>query len=240
MRASGKRRGDICAGSIHSCDEKALRDFYRGALKKAALRKKRTLACAVRCAASEGLSGVAHAKILAQEIFRILYERETSLRTFAILADNPSYPVLKRHCLGYIDYIAHKLRPPFLTVDVIIELGKKIVVIKRTNPPFGWALPGGFVDYGESLEEAVKREAKEETGLSITCLRQLHTYSQPGRDPRFHTVGTVFIARAKGKPRAGDDAAAVRVISRAAINGLDFAFDHKKILSDYLRHIPRV
>ncbi|MDD5116607.1 MAG: NUDIX hydrolase [Candidatus Omnitrophica bacterium] len=119
-------------------------------------------------------------------------------------------------------------------MDAIIELPEGIVVIKRSNPPFGWALPGGFVDYGESLEEAVKREAKEETGLDLTGIKQFHTYSDPQRDPRFHTIGTVFIAKAKGKPKAGDDAAGLKVVKRQELEKMDFAFDHKKIIRDYL------
>ncbi|MDP2268479.1 MAG: NUDIX hydrolase, partial [Deltaproteobacteria bacterium] len=82
------------------------------------------------------------------------------------------------------------------TVDIIIETGKRgIILIKRKNFPHGWALPGGFVDYGEALEEAARREAKEETGLEVELVRQLHTYSDPARDPRHHTITTVFIAR---------------------------------------------
>src|SRR3990167_8676289 len=105
-----------------------------------------------------------------------------------------------------------KQRTPFLTVDAIIETEGGIILIKRKNPPSGWAMPGGFVDYGESLEDAVRREAKEETGLDIAGIKQFHTYSEPDRDPRFHTVGTVFIAKARGKPKAGDDAEALKII----------------------------
>jgi len=124
---------------------------------------------------------------------------------------------------------------PYVTVDAIIELPDGIVIIKRSNPPFGWALPGGFVDYGESLEDAVIREAKEETGLDLIQLKQLHTYSDPERDPRFHTIGTVFVAKAKGTPKAGDDAADIKVIKVSQIEKLEFAFDHKKIITDYLK-----
>ncbi|MEW6075523.1 MAG: NUDIX hydrolase [Candidatus Omnitrophota bacterium] len=135
----------------------------------------------------------------------------------------------------YLDYIANQLKTPFVTVDAIIEIGEGIVIIERKNPPFGWALPGGFVDYGESLEDAVRREAKEETGLSIHGLVQLHTYSNPSRDPRFHTIGTVFIAKACGMPRAGDDAAGLKVVPLTELKKLQFAFDHKKIIEDYLQ-----
>jgi ADP-ribose pyrophosphatase YjhB (NUDIX family) len=110
------------------------------------------------------------------------------------------------------------------------------VVIERSNPPFGFALPGGFVDYGESLEEAVAREAKEETGLILTEIKQFHTYSDPDRDPRFQTIGTVFIARAKGKPQAGSDARGLRLVKLNDLENLSFAFDHQRIIQDYLKY----
>jgi 8-oxo-dGTP diphosphatase len=94
-------------------------------------------------------------------------------------------------------------------------------------------MPGGFVDYGESLEDAVRREAREETGLDLLDLQQFHTYSDPSRDPRFHTITTVFSARAEGKPRAGDDAAAARVVAPADIGGLAFAFDHRTVIEEW-------
>jgi len=138
--------------------------------------------------------------------------------------------------LSYLEHIIYKLQNgPFSTVDAIIEINDGIVVIERSNPPFGYALPGGFVDYGESLEDAVRREAKEETGLDLEDLKQFHTSSQPDRDPRFHTIGTVFIAKAKGKPQAGDDAARLKVVKLSDLLNLDFAFDHKKIIQDYLK-----
>lgn len=119
-------------------------------------------------------------------------------------------------------------------MDLIIEVeGDRIVLIRRRNPPYGWALPGGFVEYGESLEAAAVREAKEETGLDIQLIRQLHTYSDPSRDPRGHTVSTVFIATAQGTPQAGDDAGDVRTVS-ATEPPAPLAFDHVKILADYL------
>jgi ADP-ribose pyrophosphatase YjhB (NUDIX family) len=131
-----------------------------------------------------------------------------------------------------------KRRNPVPTVDIIIEIaspgkGPGIVLIKRNNPPFGWALPGGFVDYGESLEEAAVREAREETSLDVELLGQLHTYSDPGRDPRLHTISTVFIARARGTPKAADDAREARVVRPGRIAG-DLAFDHRRILDDYI------
>jgi ADP-ribose pyrophosphatase YjhB (NUDIX family) len=124
------------------------------------------------------------------------------------------------------------LRNPIPTVDIIIEYNRGIVLIKRKNPPEGWALPGGFVDYGESLETAAAREAKEETGLDVELLRQFHTYSDPKRDPRHHTITTVFIARAKGTAIAGDDAEGLGIFTKGTLPG-QIAFDHKDILQDY-------
>jgi 8-oxo-dGTP diphosphatase len=123
-------------------------------------------------------------------------------------------------------------RQPFVTVDIIIEYDDGIVLIKRKNPPEGWALPGGFVDYGESLETAAIREAKEETGLDIELIRQFHTYSDPDRDPRHHTITTVFIAQGKGILTSGDDAREAAVFKRDNLPSM-IAFDHKRILNDY-------
>jgi len=128
-------------------------------------------------------------------------------------------------------------RNPVPTVDAIIEVGpeRKIVLIERKNPPHGWALPGGFVDYGEPLAAAARREALEETGLEVELIELFHVYSAPDRDPRQHTVSTVFLARADAPPQGGDDAA------RAELFDLDqlpspLVFDHAQILADYLRY----
>lgn len=130
-----------------------------------------------------------------------------------------------------------KHRNPLLTVDVIIEVAGGIVLIERKNPPNGWALPGGFVDYGESLETAAMREALEETGLNVKLKGQLHTYSDPQRDPRHHTVSTVFIATAEGIPKGGDDAARAEIFDEGNLPPL--AFDHRIILDDYRRKKAR-
>lgn len=122
-------------------------------------------------------------------------------------------------------------RNPAPTVDVIIEVEGGIVLIERKNPPFGWALPGGFVDYGESYEQAAVREAREETGLDVELTRQFHTYSNPDRDPRQHTASTVFIGKASGRPRGGDDAARADVFDQDNLPAL--VFDHARILADY-------
>jgi len=132
-----------------------------------------------------------------------------------------------------------RYRNPVPTVDMIIEImgesgNKGIVLISRKNEPKGWALPGGFVDYGESLEEAAVREAKEETNLDVELVSQFHTYSDPRRDPRRHTISTVFIGRSQGVPRAGDDAGGIGVFTAENLPQ-PLAFDHGRILDDYFR-----
>lgn len=123
-----------------------------------------------------------------------------------------------------------------LTVDCIININGKIVLIKRKNPPFGWALPGGFVDEGETVEDAVRREMKEETSLNLKNLRQFHVYSDPLRDPRGHTVSVVFTADGAGEPKANDDAKEIGLYTLDTLPD-DIAFDHRKILSDYYKSI---
>ncbi|MBI9086346.1 MAG: NUDIX hydrolase [Desulfobacterales bacterium] len=129
----------------------------------------------------------------------------------------------------------HTPRNPLVTVDVIIEIDERIVLIRRRNPPPGWALPGGFVDYGEAIETAATREAQEETGLRVELCEQFHTYSHPDRDPRHHTVTTVFIARAMGTPQGADDALEAALFSRHLLPA-PLAFDHGRIIDDYFRY----
>ncbi len=129
-------------------------------------------------------------------------------------------------------------RNPVPTVDLIIRMKTEdgvdgVVLVKRRNPPHGWALPGGFVDYGETLEEAAVREAKEETGLDVVLERQFHAYSDPSRDPRLHTISVVFLASARGVPRGGDDAAEARIFPLDELPS-PIAFDHAEILRDYI------
>ncbi len=124
---------------------------------------------------------------------------------------------------------------PIPTVDIIVEVEMNgIILIKRKNPPYGWAIPGGFVDYGESLEEAAVRETKEETNLDVKLIKQFHTYSDPKRDPRHHSISTVYIARAEGVPKAKDDALEVGIFDESNLPD-EIAFDHRSILKDYFR-----
>jgi len=128
--------------------------------------------------------------------------------------------------------LKHRYRNPAPTVDIIIETPRGVVLIKRRNPPYGWAIPGGFVEVGETVERAARREAREETGLTLKGLAQFHVYSDPRRDPRQHTIATVFTARSAHIPKAGDDAAEAKVFCRREIPK-KLAFDHTKILKDY-------
>lgn len=128
---------------------------------------------------------------------------------------------------------------PLLAADTIIELidrpDRPIVLIKRRNPPYGWAIPGGFVDIGESLPHAAVREAREETCLEVELLTLLGCYSDPSRDDRGHTASAVYVALAQGEPLAADDAAEVGVFTLASLPA-QLAFDHARILDDYRKY----
>jgi 8-oxo-dGTP diphosphatase len=129
---------------------------------------------------------------------------------------------------------------PLLTVDIIIEMNgpsgsKQIVLIERKNPPFGWALPGGFVDVGETIEQAAIREALEETTLEVQLKNLLGIYSDPLRDTRGHTVSAVYIAKGKGEPQARDDARNIGLFKPESVPEL--VFDHAQILEDYKQYL---
>ncbi len=132
------------------------------------------------------------------------------------------------------------IKTPFLAVDGIIKVFdenenfKGIVLIERKNPPYGLALPGGFVEIGESVEEALKREMKEETSLDVEILRFFKVDSDPKRDPRFHTVSCTFVCKAYGEPKGGDDAQIAKVYKLEEIPFDKLSFDHPKILKDFL------
>lgn len=146
------------------------------------------------------------------------------------------YTVLLTHPMDY--------RNPAPTVDIIIEMvdrpHRPIILIERLNIPLGWALPGGFVDYGESVETAAVREAQEEIGLTIKLLEQFHVYSDPSRDQRKHTISIVFLATATGNPTAGDDAKNFKIFNLWELPK-NLCFDHDRILQDYwhYRHYGR-
>ena len=123
-------------------------------------------------------------------------------------------------------------RAPIPAVDVIIEYRGGVVLIERKNPPYGWAIPGGFIEYGESAESAAVREAKEETSLDVKLVRQLKTYSDPERDPRRHTISIVFVAHGFGTLQAADDAKHAEIFRMEKLPA-PLAFDHARVLADY-------
>ena len=126
-------------------------------------------------------------------------------------------------------------RIPRPTVDVVIEVAGGIVLIRRQNPPEGWAIPGGFVDYGERAEDAARREMREETGLQVELLEVLGVYSDPQRDARGHTISTVYVGRAAGTPRGADDALEAAVFTERTLPK-PIVFDHPAILADYFHY----
>ncbi len=131
-------------------------------------------------------------------------------------------------------YTTEEYKNPKPTADIIVNFGEKILLVNRRNPPHGWAMPGGFIDYGESAEDAAVREIREETGVEVTGLAQFHTYSDPKRDPRFHTITVVFTARGTGVPIAGDDAGEVGLFGPDELPS-PIVFDHPRILDEYFR-----
>lgn len=183
-----------------------------------------------------GFPIVGAAKIMVQEIFQLLRRDNVHFNSITVCMDDPkNFPIYKNAFNGYVNHIRDGMGlGPYVTVDIIIERPEGIVIIERSNPPYSWALPGGFVDYGESLEHAAAREGKEETNLNLINLRQMRAYSDPSRDRRFHTIAIAFIAEGKGKPKSGDDAQNLKVVPYDQLLNGDYAFDHKKIIRDYL------
>lgn len=223
-------------------DEDKIRSACANSLELAKKLKLKSIAFPALGCGVGGYPIKATAKIMAQEILKhAKYDVEPLKEVIFVLYDDETFNEFKKNAFGYLDYIQNKLsQGPFITVDIIIEVRGRVVLIERSNPPFGWAIPGGFVDYGESLEYCAKREAKEETGLNIYDLKQMHTYSKPGRDPRFHTITTVFTAKSKGKPKAGDDAKNIKVVSLEEAKKLKLAFDHAQVLEDYRKFKKKV
>lgn len=176
-------------------------------------------------------------KLMAQEIFRYFrnFAEPVLEKIIFVLADDIAYNIFNKNVCSYLEYTNKKIsQGPFVTVDGIVQYHGGIVLIERSNPPFGWALPGGFVDYGESVEEAVAREINEETSLNFKDFRQFKVYSSPDRDPRFHTVSVVFSGKGEGRLCAADDAKNAAVFSLDALPQ-DIAFDHRRIIEEFFK-----
>ncbi len=176
------------------------------------------------------------AKIAAQELMKVVKAGQYSFREILIyISDRRVLETYQSTFEGYVRHMENGLgQEPFPTVDVIIELEHGIILIERSNPPYGWALPGGFIDAGEPTQVAAIREAKEETNMDLADVRQFRVYDTPGRDPRFQTSSTVFIGRGIGQPQFGDDARGLKIIPYTELLNRSYAFDHKAIIRDYL------
>ena len=200
--------------------------------------------CALGCGVGR-FSFEAASKIMAQEVFRYIRQvEEPALKKIVfVLYSDEAFRVFEKNIISYLEYISKKISAgPFLTVDGIIEYEGGVVMIERSNPPLGWALPGGFVDYGESVEEAVVREIKEETNLDFINFKQFKVCSKGDRDPRFHTVSIVFAGEGKGNLKADSDAKAAKVFKPDSLplKGRlclpeKIAFDHRKIIEEYIK-----
>lgn len=177
------------------------------------------------------------ARIMVQEVWRSLRETKTpTLKkiVFVLYKDN-DYQVFSKTLNGYLDHLINVLcQGPFVTVDGIIEYKDGIVLIERSNPPFGWAIPGGFLDYGETVEETAVREVKEETGLDFYDFKLLKVCSNPKRDPRFQTVTIVFYGKGKGILKADSDAKNIGVFNQGSLPQ-KMAFDHRQIVEEYFK-----
>jgi len=192
--------------------------------------------CALGCGVGK-FSFEAASKIMAQEVFKYLWQiKEPTLKKIIfVLNSDKAFQIFQKNVISYLEYISKKISEgPFLTVDGVIEYDGGIVMIERSNPPLGWALPGGFVDYGESVEEAVAREIKEETSLDFINFKQFKVYSKGDRDPRFHTASVVFIGEGRGSLKADSDAKASGVFKVDSLPE-EIAFDHRKIVEDYIQ-----
>ena len=226
-------------GMDFKTDEIKIRASCASALKCAHQLKIKSLAFPALGCGVGGFPLAGAAKIMSQEVLKFLRRLfPTALEQIIFCLDETeAFNVFQKEASSYVDHILNNLgQGPYITVDVIIELPEGIVVIERSKPPYGLALPGGFVDYGETLEEAVIRETKEETNLDLKDLRQFHTYSDPSRDPRFHTISTVFTAQGRGNPKFGDDAKGLKIIPYNDLLTFDYAFDHKKAIGDYVKN----
>jgi len=226
----------VTVGPMKETNQDIIRKAVKSSLECAARLKVQSMAFPALGTGVGGFPLVGSGKIMVQEIIKFLRNADHHLQqvTFC-LYDTESYKEFNDSMRKYMHHLVEILGPgPYVTVDIIIELPHGIILIERSNPPYGWSLPGGFLDYGENLERAAIREAKEETNLDLINLRQFHTYSNPNRDPRFHTISTVFIAQGRGTAQSGSDAKDLKVVRYEDLPQLEYAFDHKDIIKEYL------
>ncbi len=179
-------------------------------------------------------------KISVQNSFRTMMEeiisavgRGERFRKISVILPENCFNICEKIATELLESITKKtFRNPYPAADVIIKKSRGVVLIYRRNFPQGWAIPGGFINFGESAENAAMREAKEETGLKIKNLKLFGVFSKPGRDPRFHTISIVFTADGEGEICPGDDASKAKIFHRNALPE-NIAFDHREILERF-------
>ena len=228
----------VTMGMDFKTDEKKIRLATASALRIAEKLNSASVAFPALGCGVGGFDLQGAARIMAQAVLNHLADhKHTSIKEIIFcLHDRKDFNMFQKTFEGYLTHMREQLGwGPYVTVDMIIEMPEGIILIERSNPPFGWALPGGFVDRNESIEDAAHREAKEETSLELDGLRQFHTYSDPGRDPRFHTVSTVFIAQGRGVAQFGDDAKGLKIVPYNKLLSRSYAFDHGQVIADYLK-----
>lgn len=224
-------------GKDSGITEVVIRKAARNVLLKAKEKNVSSLAIPALGCGLGGFSFEVSSKIMAQEIFKFVhFDTPGSVEkiTFALFSDE-AVEAFESNVKNYIEYIYQKIQKgPFITVDGIIPMGDGIILIERSNPPSGWALPGGFVDWGETVEEAVKREVKEETNIDTGKLEFFGVYSSADRDPRFHTVSCVYIIEPKNKDfKASSDAKNIALYSKEQLKSIKIAFDHREIIEKF-------
>ncbi len=222
-------------GMDFKTNQQIIRQATRSALQKTKNKDINSIALPALGCGVGGFAKEDAAKIMLEEVMTFSQKNETLKEVIFVLYDDKTYKIFKDVIEDRFKIIKRKIeKHPIPTVDIIIEKNGNIILIKRENPPFGWAIPGGFIELGETVEAAAEREAKEETGVNIKNLKQFGVYSDPERDPRFHAISCVFTAETGEEPKASSDAKEAKFFSKDALPD-DIVFDHKKIIDDYFK-----
>jgi O-acetyl-ADP-ribose deacetylase (regulator of RNase III) len=216
-------------------NQEVIRQATRSSLEITKQKEIKSLAfCALGCGVGRFPLDKA-ARIMLEEVIKYAKWNHNLKKVIFVLYEDKAYKIFLDILSERFSRTMEKLTEnPIPTIDIIIDRNQEIVLIKRKNPPFGWALPGGFCELNETVETGAFREAEEETGLQVKDLKQFHVYSDPERDPRFHTISVVFTAKADGEPKAASDAKEARFFSEDNLPD-EIAFDHKKIIDDYFK-----